>query len=248
MRAFAGKSQVQISHFCLLILDGHRARFEEFPFLGIVFGSEEPGQASLRERLEFRRDAFFILELSQASTNGFMRSVESSARDQASNQYLKVFVENNRHFSMLALGQRHVKPAGFKGRFISSARSKPGECDRNLVSLADSVSKDTIRPMTGIDCIAALKALGEETRLRILRLLFKHQLSVSEISERLSVSNYNISKHLRVMKEAGLLTSEKRGKQRIYFVADALKSEVAANNNVLDLGCCTFKLDKLAKL
>ena len=102
--------------------------------------------------------------------------------------------------------------------------------------------------MTGVDCIAALKALSEETRLRILRLLFKHQLSVNEISERLNVSQYNVSKHLRIMREAGLLKSEKRGKQRLHSVADELKSHVAANNNVLDLGCCTFRLDKMAKV
>ena len=101
--------------------------------------------------------------------------------------------------------------------------------------------------MTGLDCIAALKALGEETRLRILRLLFKEQLSVNEISERLQVSQYNVSKHLRIMREAGLLETEKRGKQRLYAVADKLKSQVAANNNVLDLGCCTFRLDKLSR-
>ena len=102
--------------------------------------------------------------------------------------------------------------------------------------------------MTGVDCIAALKALSEETRLRILRLLFKHSLSVNDISERLGVSQYNVSKHLRVMREAGLLKSEKQGKQRIHSVADELKSQVAANNNVLDLGCCTFRLDKLSKV
>lgn len=101
--------------------------------------------------------------------------------------------------------------------------------------------------MNGLDCIAALKALGEETRLRILRLLFKEQLSVNEISERLKVSQYNVSKHLRIMREAGLLETEKRGKQRLYAVADKLKSQVAANNNVLDLGCCTFRLDKLSR-
>ena len=99
--------------------------------------------------------------------------------------------------------------------------------------------------MTGFDCIAALRALGEETRLRILRLLFKEQLSVNEISESLQVSQYNVSKHLRVMREAGLLETEKRGKQRLYSVADKLKSQAAANNNILDLGCCTFRLDKL---
>jgi DNA-binding transcriptional ArsR family regulator len=101
--------------------------------------------------------------------------------------------------------------------------------------------------VTGLDCIAALKALGEETRLRMLRLLFKEQLSVNEIAERLKVSQYNVSKHLRIMREAGLLEIEKQGKHHFYVVPGALKSQVAANNNVLDLGCCTFRFDQLPK-
>jgi DNA-binding transcriptional ArsR family regulator len=101
--------------------------------------------------------------------------------------------------------------------------------------------------LKGLDCIAALRALGEETRLRILRLLFEEQLSVTEISEKLKASPYNISKHLRIMREAGLLETEKRGQQRLYMVANHLKSQMAANNSTLDLGCCTFRLDKLPK-
>jgi DNA-binding transcriptional ArsR family regulator len=101
--------------------------------------------------------------------------------------------------------------------------------------------------MTGTDCIAALKALGEETRLRLLRLLSKEQLSVNEISERLKVSQYNVSKHLRVMREAGLLETKRLGKQRHYTVARNFKSATANTHNVLDLGCCTFRLDKLQK-
>ena|SRR5438046_3538289 len=101
--------------------------------------------------------------------------------------------------------------------------------------------------MPRFDCLPALRALGEETRLRILRLLFKEQLSVNEISQRLQASQYNISKHLRIMREAGLLQTRKQGQQRLYAVTQDLKSHVAANNNVLDLGCCTFRLDKLPK-
>ena len=101
--------------------------------------------------------------------------------------------------------------------------------------------------MIGLDCIAALKALGEETRLRILRLLFKERMSVNEIADRLKASQYNVSKHLRIMREAGLLEVEKQGKERYYSVTRKLKSQVAANNNVLDLGCCTFRFDKLPK-
>ncbi len=113
--------------------------------------------------------------------------------------------------------------------------------------LARLIGWDSFSGMTGFDCITALKALGEETRFRMLRLLFKEQLSVNEISERLNASQYNVSKHLRIMREAGLLEIEKKGQQRLYAVVPELKRQVAANNNVLDLGCCTFRLDKLPK-
>ena len=101
--------------------------------------------------------------------------------------------------------------------------------------------------MTGIDCIAALKALGELNRMRIVRLLLKDQLGVNQISERLEISQYNVSKHLRVLKEAGLVEMEKQGQQRLYAVVPRLKNQLAANRNVLELGCCTFRFDKLPK-
>jgi len=44
-----------------------------------------------------------------------------------------------------------------------------------------------------------------------------------------------------------LLVTEKQSKQRLYTVAGNLKSHVAAHNSILDLGCCTFRLDKLPK-
>jgi hypothetical protein len=49
------------------------------------------------------------------------------------------------------------------------------------------------------------------------------------------------------MREAGLLQIEKRGQQHFYAVGAKLKSQVAANNRTLDLGCCSFRLDKLPK-
>ena len=101
--------------------------------------------------------------------------------------------------------------------------------------------------MSKIDCIAAMKALGELNRLRIVRLLLGEQLGVNQISERLVMSQYNVSKHLRILKEAGLVEMEKQGQQRLYAVVPSLKSQLAANKNVLELGCCTFRFDKLPK-
>jgi len=95
--------------------------------------------------------------------------------------------------------------------------------------------------------MAVLKALGEINRLRIMRLLLREQLVVSAIAHQLLISEYNVSKHLRILKEAGLLEMEKSGKQRLYGVAPRLKDKLAANRNVLELGCCTFRFDKLPK-
>ena len=101
--------------------------------------------------------------------------------------------------------------------------------------------------MTGIDCIAALKALGELSRLRIMRLLLKQRLGVNAISVRLRLSQYNVSKHLRVLKEAGLVVMEKQGQRRLYRVGPGLQSRLAANRDVLELGCCTFRFDRLPR-
>lgn len=95
--------------------------------------------------------------------------------------------------------------------------------------------------------MAVLKALGELSRVRIMRLLIKEELGVSEIAERLDISEYNVSKHLRILKETGLLQMEKSGKQRLYRVDSSLKAHLAANDNVLELDCCTFRFDKLPK-
>lgn len=101
--------------------------------------------------------------------------------------------------------------------------------------------------MTGIDCIAALKALGELNRMRILRLLLRRQLSVNEIVQHLNVSQYTVSKHLRVLRQAQLVEVEQRGRQRLYAVASNLKGHLRNHDNVLELGCCTFRFDKLPR-
>jgi DNA-binding transcriptional ArsR family regulator len=110
-----------------------------------------------------------------------------------------------------------------------------------------SAPKRDSYPVKGLDCIAALKALGEENRLRILRLLSTKQFGVGEISDRLDLSSYNVSKHLRILREAGLVEGEKRGQQRRYGLTSALREQLKANQNVLDLGCCTFRFDQLPK-
>lgn len=92
------------------------------------------------------------------------------------------------------------------------------------------------------DCVVALRALGEDTRVRIVGLLMERALDVTEIAQRLGVTAYNASKHLRVLREAGLLEVEKDGRQRLYALPEAIRGQ-AAEGRVLDLGCCSFQFD-----
>lgn len=97
------------------------------------------------------------------------------------------------------------------------------------------------------DCLTAMKALGELTRLRLVRQLIGGPKPVTELCESLNATAYNVSKHLRVLKEAGLLEVEKQGQQRIYDLAEAFREKLSRDSMTLDLGCCQFHFDKLPK-
>ncbi len=99
--------------------------------------------------------------------------------------------------------------------------------------------------MKNFDCITALRALGEENRLRILHLLLEQERSVTELAQALELTTYNVSKHLRVLKDATLVDCEKRGQQRLYSIAADLQQHLRRNKNTLDLGCCLFRFDEL---
>ena len=64
--------------------------------------------------------------------------------------------------------------------------------------------------------IDAFAALGEPRRREILRLVSSKELSVGEIARRFDVTRPAISQHLRVLKEAGLVTERRDGTKRLY--------------------------------
>jgi len=94
----------------------------------------------------------------------------------------------------------------------------------------------------GRDCVSALKALGEDNRVRIISLLMDAPLGVCEIARRLDSTYYNVSKHLRILREAGLLEVEKHGRERLYVVPERIRRS-RSHTRVLDLGCCSFQFD-----
>jgi len=91
------------------------------------------------------------------------------------------------------------------------------------------------------DWTVILKALADESRLRIVRELLRHESSVSNLSETLGIRIYNISRHLRVLENSGLVTKRKEGNSRIYSIARDIRRHFSDEEQILDLGCCMFK-------
>lgn len=64
--------------------------------------------------------------------------------------------------------------------------------------------------------IATFAALAEPTRFRIVELLRSGPLSVTDIGQQLGLSQPQASKHLRVLRDAGLVAVSPRAQQRLY--------------------------------
>lgn len=60
------------------------------------------------------------------------------------------------------------------------------------------------------------EALGDHNRRAIVELLGSGGRTVREIADALPISRPAVSRHLRLLKEAGLVTSEPRGTRRVY--------------------------------
>lgn len=63
---------------------------------------------------------------------------------------------------------------------------------------------------------AALRAIAEPRRRRILELVGGRELSAGEIASHFEVTRPAISQHLGVLKEAGLVNERRNGTQRLY--------------------------------
>ena len=64
------------------------------------------------------------------------------------------------------------------------------------------------------------EALGDPNRRAILQLLGRGERSVQELADALPISRPAVSRHLRLLKEAELVTEESAGTRRIYRLHD----------------------------
>lgn len=70
------------------------------------------------------------------------------------------------------------------------------------------------------DKVKFFKALGDKTRLEIVRYLLNHNFCACEFTSMTKKDQTTVSRHLKVLVEAGILKYEKRGRNIIYSIKD----------------------------
>jgi DNA-binding transcriptional ArsR family regulator len=103
--------------------------------------------------------------------------------------------------------------------------------------------KNPIRPQK---CARKLHALAAPERLSILCLLRDGARNVTEIAETLGTSLVNVSHHLTVLRQAGIVRGHKSGRFVYYALAPGLlqRDEVKGAVEYFDLGCCRLEVPR----
>ncbi|MCY2968284.1 MAG: metalloregulator ArsR/SmtB family transcription factor [Planctomycetota bacterium] len=96
------------------------------------------------------------------------------------------------------------------------------------------------------ECAERLKALSEPLRLRIVDLLRAGPLTVTQLADQLASEMVTTSHHLKILKHAGLVQSERRGRCIAYRLDETIfHGEVApAKFDILDFGCCRLEIPR----
>ncbi|MEM6911711.1 MAG: metalloregulator ArsR/SmtB family transcription factor [Verrucomicrobiota bacterium] len=87
-----------------------------------------------------------------------------------------------------------------------------------------------------LGCADLLRALGEETRLLVVKHLLEKPRHAKDLQSLLGIEQSLLSHHLRHLRESGIVESERDGKSVLYRLAAGAESR--RDGHALDLGCC----------
>ncbi len=92
---------------------------------------------------------------------------------------------------------------------------------------------------TPADCATKLAVLADPTRLAVISVLLGGSRNVKEINRHVRVPQNLLSHHLRVLREAEIVTASRDGKAVKYALADGV--ELGSSHNAINLGCCSLE-------
>ena len=96
--------------------------------------------------------------------------------------------------------------------------------------------KPTRKSLSSVVCADKLRVLADVTRLSVMESLLDGPKNVTEINSRIKIDQSLLSHHLKVLREAGLVTSRREGKAVRYAIAPEAASLGAGKG--INLGCC----------
>lgn len=85
-------------------------------------------------------------------------------------------------------------------------------------------------------CAGKLKILADATRLKILEALMNSPKHVNEINHQLQIEQSLLSHHLKLLRDVGLVESQRDGKAVLYSLGATIKP--TSSGKAIDLGCC----------
>ncbi len=80
-----------------------------------------------------------------------------------------------------------------------------------------------------MDIVKVLKALSDDSRMKIITALLSHSSCGKGLARKIGISEAAISQHIGILKDAGLLSGEKRGNRMHYSVKAEVLREVSAH-------------------
>src|SRR5580765_2774760 len=75
---------------------------------------------------------------------------------------------------------------------------------------------------------AVLHALADESRRTVLEILREHPASAGQLAEAIPIARPGVSRHLRVLREAGLVDVRRQAQRRVYSLRSEPLAEVDA--------------------
>jgi ArsR family transcriptional regulator len=86
-------------------------------------------------------------------------------------------------------------------------------------------------------CAEIMKVLADRTRIAVVEELIAGPRRVHEINDKLKMEPTLFSHHLRVLREAGLVTAKRDGKSVVYALSPSVRQDSSPS---LNFGCCAL--------
>ena len=167
-------------------------------------------------------------DLATAGPHAFLSKINPRVGADRDDGYLWIDKMPDADLSLAERGQLVVVPSAYIWPHLGV------EVDETLPSIvypAPFMTEEARPRIPPQELLRVLRALGDDTRLRALRLIAERPRSTQELAQLVRVSESALSKHLRLMTEAGILTAHRQGYYVLYEIApariDALSASVA---------------------